>query len=67
MAHGAGRKDVGPWEVDIDHTTVTCEDNESVHIVATLTGTWRSVSVLFLVTVTQDYIKSNEMVIWEWR
>jgi hypothetical protein len=38
LEHGAGHKETGPWEVDIDHITATCEDTESILIVATVTG-----------------------------
>ncbi|XP_021937022.1 hemolymph lipopolysaccharide-binding protein-like isoform X2 [Zootermopsis nevadensis] len=38
LEHGASRKDVGPWVADIEHTTTTCEDSESIHIVATVTA-----------------------------
>jgi hypothetical protein len=38
MEHGAGHKETGPWEVDIDHITGKCDDTESILIVAKVTG-----------------------------
>jgi hypothetical protein len=38
LEHGAGHKETGPWEVDIDHITAKCEDAESILIVAKVIG-----------------------------
>jgi hypothetical protein len=38
LSHGAGHKETGPWEVDIDHITAKCDDLESILIVAKVTG-----------------------------
>jgi hypothetical protein len=40
MEHDADQKEdeVGPWQVDIDHSTAKCEGSDSVFIVATVTG-----------------------------
>jgi hypothetical protein len=47
LEHGAGHKETGSWEVDIDHITAKCEDTESILIVAKVTGGVKNQSVLF--------------------
>lgn len=46
LSHGAGHKETGPWEVDIDHITSKCEDTESILIVAKITGGFTNQSLL---------------------
>jgi hypothetical protein len=38
LEHGGGPKVEGPWETDIEHTVVKCQETESILIVATVTG-----------------------------
>ncbi|XP_069701701.1 hemolymph lipopolysaccharide-binding protein-like [Periplaneta americana] len=38
VEHGAGKKEAGPWVLDIDHKTANCEDSEAVLIAATVTA-----------------------------
>ncbi|XP_069694814.1 hemolymph lipopolysaccharide-binding protein-like [Periplaneta americana] len=38
LGHGAGLKEIGPWEVDVDHSIMKCEGQDSAFLVATITG-----------------------------
>jgi len=40
IEHGADQKNKegGPWQVDIDHSTATCDGKDSVFILATVAG-----------------------------
>ncbi|XP_069686148.1 hemolymph lipopolysaccharide-binding protein-like [Periplaneta americana] len=38
LGHDAGDRSLGPWEVDIDHTTAKCEGSESILILAKVTA-----------------------------
>ncbi|XP_069691016.1 hemolymph lipopolysaccharide-binding protein-like [Periplaneta americana] len=50
LGHGARESDSGPWEVNIDHSTVTCENNDAILISATVTAPPQSNSHYELVT-----------------
>lgn len=38
LNHGAHQHEVGPWEVDVDHSSAKCNDVESIHLVTTITA-----------------------------
>jgi hypothetical protein len=46
LEHGGGDKEAGPWEVNIDHTSTNCVEEEAIMIVATVTGEGSRIQML---------------------
>ncbi|XP_069695674.1 hemolymph lipopolysaccharide-binding protein-like [Periplaneta americana] len=38
MGHGAGQNVASPWDVDIEHTSTKCEEDESILLMVTITA-----------------------------
>ena len=38
LDHGGNKEEAGPWDVDIEHVSSKCGDDESVSLIATVIG-----------------------------
>ncbi|KDR20371.1 hemolymph lipopolysaccharide-binding protein-like [Zootermopsis nevadensis] len=61
LNHGAYQHEEGPWELDVDHSVEKCDEEESVHLVATIAVPPRHIHVQYKLLPDLGYYRFHDV------